>query len=1005
MSETRKKKRAKAMKPLDAPRKKRSAVGPAAGLALVLALVLALGILLPEMKTDAVRSAFASRRSAFDGVRLNEVMASNGVTLSLADGSQPDWIELKNVSGAEVWLGGYALMSGDDATQMYRFPAMAIGAGETLLLYADNGVGRGDELHVPFRISSAGENLKLLDATGAEVDAVTTPRLERDEAYARAADGTWQVTSVATPGAENEILAPGSAEALARDVPMQSNGAVVITEVMSKTVTYARDRSGRAADYIELTNVSSASVNLEGWRLTDDKLNLAKWMFPAVTLGAGECLLVYCTGIDKRDDPSDLHASFRLAGEGESVILTNREGAATSMVAVPPLNADQAYSLVDGRWTDQLSPTPGAANTQTNAWAMGDAVLSASGSPLRISELSACSVDERPDWIELYNAGAENINLSGYALSDNPKNPQKWRFPQGMSIAPGEYVGVFCSGKDRNEDGWQHTNFKLSSAGGFCLVLSREGTGIVDRVFVPRQYEGVTYGRVSGRQGFYFFAGGSPLSANNGVAYDGKLSAPEYSVAGGLFETGDSFSVALTSVPGAQIFYTLDCTEPDQTSSLYTGPIAVNGTTILRTRVYRQGYLESYTDTQSYLYDVHTEPGVYIVSLVSDPDGLTSDERGIMVKGTGDRPNYRQNWEREASFELFTADGKTAVSQECGISLHGGGSRELPIKSFNVIARNRYGQSRFDYPIFSERPYTSYKSVLLRPSGEDYCYSFMRDSLLTSLMGDSSLLYQKWELSVVYLNGQYYTLDYIRERLTVDTICLYEGWEGMEDDIDLVREETVAVSGSNASFKELLAWCKKNDTSTEAAYEYLGSQIDIQNYIEYMTAEIYTGNTDLLNVRRYRNAKADGKWRWMLYDLDWAFFNDTNSLQSWMDPRGAGARNAADTTLFRACMANPRFRDEFLTYFGQMVATNFSTENVLARIQERWDLLSPFLDEYRTHWKTQLDSGLGVLTKYAKERPEKIIRYFQSVLNLSNEELERYFGDAIRLIKGEAAGQ
>ena len=335
--------------------------------------------------------------------------------------------------------------------------------------------------------------------------------------------------------------------------------------------------------------------------------------------------------------------------------------------------------------------------------------------------------------------------------------------------------------------------------------------------------------------------------------------------------------------------------------------------------------------------------------------------------------------------------------------VHHYASRKLPIKSFNVIARGQYGKSRFDYPIFSERDYTSYKSFLLRPSGEDYSLSFMRDSLLTSLMGDSSLLYQKWELAVVYLNGQYYTLDYLRERLSADCICQYEGWEGMEDEIDVVREELYASHGSDSTFQQLLSWCKKNDTTSDAAFEYLDSQIDTQNYIEYMTAEIFTGNTDLLNVRRYRNAKADGRWRWALYDLDWAFFNDTNSIKSWMDPRGAGANHAADTTLFIACMNNPIFRDHFLTYFGEMVATNFSTQNVLQRIQERYNLIKPFRAEYEARWDLDLEPGIRTLVQYAKDRPAKILRYIQAELRLSDEDMQKYFGTAIEQITGASS--
>ena len=53
-----------------------------------------------------------------------------------------------------------------------------------------------------------------------------------------------------------------------------------------------------------------------------------------------------------------------------------------------------------------------------------------------------------PDWIELYNAGTDTVNLNNYSLTDDPALPSKWTLP-ALRLAPGGFKTVFCSGKDR----------------------------------------------------------------------------------------------------------------------------------------------------------------------------------------------------------------------------------------------------------------------------------------------------------------------------------------------------------------------------------------------------------------------------------------------------------------------------------------------------------------------------------------------------------------------------
>ena len=76
----------------------------------------------------------------------------------------------------------------------------------------------------------------------------------------------------------------------------------------------------------------------------------------------------------------------------------------------------------------------------------------------------------------------------------------------------------------------------------------------------------------------------------------------------------------MAAAPGARIFYTLDYSAPDETDAPYTGPIAVTDTTVVRAVAYQEGYLPSYSASQSYLYDA--EHTLRVVSMVADPEDI-----------------------------------------------------------------------------------------------------------------------------------------------------------------------------------------------------------------------------------------------------------------------------------------------------------------------------------------------------------------------------------------------
>ena len=91
---------------------------------------------------------------------------------------------------------------------------------------------------------------------------------------------------------------------------------------------------------------------------------------------------------------------------------------------------------------------------------------------------------EFDDWIELFNVTGSAVDLSGYYLSDSKKEPSKWQFPLGTSIAANGYLIIWAD-KDTTQFGL-HANFKLSSAGEEVL-LSKPDVTVIDKVVFPAQ--------------------------------------------------------------------------------------------------------------------------------------------------------------------------------------------------------------------------------------------------------------------------------------------------------------------------------------------------------------------------------------------------------------------------------------------------------------------------------------------------------------------------------------
>ena len=192
---------------------------------------------------------------------------------------------------------------------------------------------------------------------------------------------------------------------------------------------------------------------------------------------------------------------------------------------------------------------------------------------------------DREDWFELYNSGP-TVNLSGWFLSDDPSNPQKWVIPNGQTIAAGAYRTIFCSGKDKIDGAFLHTNFKINQTKGESVVLTQpNGTTADSYTFVIPNQGNQSYGRSpNGGAVWKIFTTPTPGANNAGTSY--QAYAPNVladQVAG--FYSG-SVMVNLSTDPGFTIRYTTNGSEPTTTSTLYAGPLNIATTTVLKARAF-----------------------------------------------------------------------------------------------------------------------------------------------------------------------------------------------------------------------------------------------------------------------------------------------------------------------------------------------------------------------------------------------------------------------------------
>lgn len=902
-------------------------------------------------------------------ILINEVQTANVLTLIDENGDTPDWLELYNPGPAVVDLAGYGLS--DEATNAFKwvFTNASVSPGGFLLVYASD------------------KNRQPTSALA--IDPSTVPGLV-----------VWLRADAIVPTDPAQVRTSGG-----NAFVLQWNDASGSNRHARQSVETNQPRYVAAAASLN----NQPAVRFDG---VDDLLRLA-----AVPAMNSFCVMAVFRAAAGHE--VDAQAPSGVGGvSGQRYLFGAAHGgdyAAGAGLSVGT-NGVSIYEHGSGYMPAvAVGGVPGAggavaaynySNLQPSLWVQGSPVAQGSissrtnvNAPAEIGAGSYGAFAGDVAEILVFNRSLTETEILG--LEQHLAEQYALRFPR-----------------------YYHANFKLDSDGEAVFLTRPDGVlaDALPAVQIPRN---ASYGRKpDGGSVQVFFEVPTPGTNNSTPGATLVLSAPEFSLPAGFYTNIVSVAVTSTNPPGTQVHYTLDGSEPTTNSAVYRGAFTFarragtpNGIStiptaggwqpplgevfkfhVLRARAFRTNALSSETATASYCVDPRGR-GRYalpVVSLTTDARNFFDPDIGIYVVGNAPGGNFAQSgdlWERPIHVEFFETNGLRVIAQESGVRMHGNTSFGFPIKALRLHPLNQKGRQPFRYRIFPDLPIGEFSRLLLRPSGHDFNLTMMRDGFMQNLVRELGLDMQGFRPAIVFLNGEYWGIHNVQEAYEKNYFASH--YPGVDpeavDYLEGYAPSAYPVEGQATHFHNLIAYMEGHDLSQPANYAYVGTQMEIPNYIDYKVSETFYYRWDIGNHRLWRPHTPQGRWRWIVFDQDvgyggfWSVapayaFNmlaynlEPNGPWTQFEPYGNDHNAPPITFQLRALLTNPNFKRDFINRFADLMNTTLATERMTNFIQRMAGDIAPEMAEHCARWRAPADwntwsNNVAALTEFARNRP------------------------------------
>jgi hypothetical protein len=845
-------------------------------------------LLLKSLLSVLILALFASITQA-QNVVISEIMASNGATLADEDGAFEDWVEILNRDHVPVDMGGWGLTDRLDAPFQWTFPSYVLPAGGRILVWASGKHRPGGAPPEP--------NL----APGEVPGLVVWLEASTAGAVTGASVATWTDSS----GRGNHAT-QGVASARPTYVAGVVNGQPVV-------------RFNRSNQHHLLLPTTSFS-GME---------DLANFTALAVARWNGQATSGLFGTSDGSGNDGNVHWEIQ-SGGGYRLRVGQVNGPSTAGAV-----GSAAWRLF-GATMNSVSDNPSAKRyingvlAGSTAGEAGDTFLSGYGT-LRVgSSYPGREFDGDIAEFVVYNRELSVQEREGVGRYLNTK------YALGLNAPAATYP---------------HANFKLA-AEGEALVLTRPDGTVADQlpaVMIPRD---TSYGRSpDGGEGWAWFLAPTPLTANNSTAFGPPSSPPVFSQERGYVE--DPFPLELTHPePLAVMHYTTDGSKPSALSPVYSSPINVSSTLVVRALAFVPGALPiELVTTHTYLFasDIAHQVGIPAgypstwgsfthVSYGMSPVIAAEPGHGIKLAnafasiptlalslpvddafGSGGvyaNPTMR-GLEVETSAEWIHPDGRPDFQIDCGLRVQGGASRDFnntPKKSLRLLFKGEYGATSVDQAVFSDAGLSldAFNSIILRA---DYNNSWLHWDAGQRLRG--SLLRDQWlretQLATggagahgtyvhLFVNGRYWGLYNPAERADAAYAAAHFGGEASEYD---AMSHRGLRDGQRDAWDSMFTVARAG-LADPANYAAIQQLLDIDHFIEYMIINHFGGNWDWPgnNWTAVRRRTAGEGYLFIIWDAE-------RTLESATDNRVSANASNGPGELYTRLRDNAEFRMRF----------------------------------------------------------------------------------------------
>lgn len=803
-----------------------------------------------------------------------------------------------------------------------------------------------------------------------------------------------------------------------------------INEVVSSNSEHY-DEDGDTPDWIELYNFGITPVSLFNWGLTDDADNLHSWQFPDITLNPDEYLLVWASDKDRNVvsfsrtlvNIGDVHkyivpthelennwrvidfddSTWRSGASGfgfgdgdDETIVSKGQNSVFTRVKFTIEDLDNLKSLIldvdyddsfvayiNGYEVARANVNGSPPVFDATAFTGHEAQIYKGGRPERFivdNPLTVLVNGENVLAIQVHNRSKTSSDLTLIpflsAIFSNSSS---------LGVKPPEILNIVNANF--------HTNFKVSSESEE-IFLSDENQNIIDHISIKGLKPNTSFGISTETNNGTFYKETTPGAINSLNEFAGVVKEEVvFSNQGGIIESS-FINLSLSGNTSSQeIRYTLDATQPTMSSKLYNKPIQINENTVVRAKIFEANFISSFSQTKTYIFN--SDHKIDVVFLSTEPDNFFDNDNGIYVYGDDFESNipykganFWEDWERPIHFSFYNKDTKKVeVEFNAGVKIFGGRSRIRDQRPFSIFVRGKYGTSEIEYPFFETLDYDKFQSLIIRNSGNDWLRTSIKDATLTSLMEGSGLDIQAFNPIATYLNGEYWGLYNLREKISEHFLASKHDLD--IDDINLLERNAQVKHGSSIAYNLLIDYVSSTDLTSNANFEYVKERVDLNNYAVYQATQIYIGNVDWPgnNIRFWNHT--EGKWRWILYDTDLGFGSVNRNGMS--HATGSGEVNRFNPTwstlLFRRLLTNTDFKNKFINRYADELNTRFLPETIKNRLDEVFEMVISEIPSHYTRWEANpanAQTNINRMKTFADNRPNIAKKHILQEFDIDN---------------------